>query len=38
MANTDIQPLIGLYVVLSYIRKYVSKPEKSSASYTDLQA
>jgi hypothetical protein len=38
MANTDIQPPIGLHTVLSYIGKYVSKPEKSSASYTELQA
>jgi hypothetical protein len=38
MANTDIQPPTSLRVVLSYIGKYVSKPEKSSASYTELQA
>jgi ATP-dependent DNA helicase PIF1 len=38
MANTDIQPPTGLHAVLSYIGKYVSKPEKSSASYTELQA
>ena len=38
MANTDIQPPTTLYVVLSYIGKYVSKPEKSSVSYTELQA
>jgi ATP-dependent DNA helicase PIF1 len=38
MANTDIQPPTELRAVLSYIGKYVSKPEKSSASYTELQA
>jgi hypothetical protein len=38
MANTDIQPPTSLCVVLSYIGKYVSKPEKSPASYTELQA
>ena len=37
-ANTDIQPPTGLGAVLSYIGKYVSKPEKASASYIDLQA
>ena len=38
MANTDIQPPTTLHAVLSYIGKYVSKPEKSSLSYTELQA
>jgi ATP-dependent DNA helicase PIF1 len=38
MANTDIQPPTDLRTVLSYIGKYVSKPEKSSASYAELQA
>src|SRR6266480_3923106 len=38
MANTDIQPPTSLYAVLSYIGKYVSKPEKSSLSYTELQS
>ena len=38
MANTDIQPLTDLYTMLSYIGKYISKPEKSSASYAELQA
>ena len=38
MANTDIQPPTNLHAVLSYVGKYVSKPEKSSASYTELQA
>jgi hypothetical protein len=37
MANTDIQPPTSLRAVLSYIGKYVSKPEKSSASYAELQ-
>ena len=38
MANTNIQPSTGLRAMLSYIGKYVSKPEKSSASYIELQA
>src|SRR5277367_5612343 len=38
IANTNIQPPTSLHAVLSYIGKYVSKPEKSSASYTELQA
>jgi hypothetical protein len=38
MANTDIQPPTSLHAVLFYIGKYVSKPEKSSASYAELQA
>jgi ATP-dependent DNA helicase PIF1 len=38
MANTDIQPPTTLHGVLSYVGKYVSKPEKSSASYTELQS
>jgi ATP-dependent DNA helicase PIF1 len=38
MANTNIQPLTTLRAVLSYIRKYVSKPKKASASYAELQA
>ena len=38
MANTDIQPPTSLQAVLSYIGKYVSKPEKSSLSYTELQS
>src|SRR6266516_2086781 len=38
MANTNIQPPTSLHAVLSYIGKYVSKPEKSSASYTKLQS
>ncbi|MGH7240097.1 MAG: hypothetical protein ACREHG_08535, partial [Candidatus Saccharimonadales bacterium] len=38
MANTDIQPSTSLYAVLTYLGKYVSKPEKSSISYTELQA
>ena len=37
MANTDIQPPTGMHAVLSYLGKYVSKPEKSSLSYTELQ-
>ena len=36
MANTDIQPSTSLHAVLSYLGKYVSKPEKSSISYTEL--
>ena len=38
MANTDIQPPTTLHGVLSYVGKYVSKPEKSSVSYTKLQS
>ena len=38
MANTNIQPPTTLAAVLSYVGKYVSKPEKSSTSYTELQA
>ncbi len=38
MANTDIQPPTSLHAILSYIGKYVSKPEKSSLSYTELQS
>ena len=37
-ANTDIQLPTSLGAVLSYIGKYVSKPEKASTSYIDLQA
>jgi hypothetical protein len=37
LANTDIQPPTSLAAMLSYIGKYVSKPEKSSVSYTELQ-
>jgi ATP-dependent DNA helicase PIF1 len=38
LANTDIQPPLTMHPVLSYLGKYVSKPEKSSVSYTELQA
>ena len=38
MANIDIQPPTTLTAVLSYVGKYVSKPEKSSVSYTELQS
>jgi hypothetical protein len=38
IANTDIQPLTSLHAVLAYLGKYVSKPEKSLLSYTELQA
>ena len=38
LANTDIQPSTTLNGILTYLGKYVSKPEKSSASYTKLQA
>jgi ATP-dependent DNA helicase PIF1 len=38
MANTYIQPLTSLEAVLSYIAKYVSKPEKSSDSYLEMQS
>jgi hypothetical protein len=36
--NTDIQPPTSLHAVLSSVGKYVSKPEESSVSYTELQA
>src|SRR5580692_1433760 len=38
MANTDIQPPTSLEALLSYITKYVSKPEKASTSYQEMQA
>ena len=38
MANKDIQPLTSLQAVLSYMAKYVSKLEKASASYLEMQA
>ena len=38
MANTDIQPPTNLQAVLSYIVKYVSKSEKASISYLEMQA
>jgi hypothetical protein len=38
MANSNIQPPTSLYAILSYIGKYVSKLEKSSTSYTELQS
>ena len=38
MANTDIQPPTSLEALLDYITKYVSKPEKSSTSYIEMQA
>jgi ATP-dependent DNA helicase PIF1 len=38
MANTDVQPSVTLHGVLQYLSKYASKPEKSSVSYTELQA
>jgi hypothetical protein len=36
MANTDIQPPTSLRAVVSYIGKYVSKPEKSSVSWVTV--
>ncbi len=38
MANTDIQPSTSLHAVLNYLGKYVSKAEKASTSYIELQA
>jgi ATP-dependent DNA helicase PIF1 len=38
MANIDIQPLISLEILLNYITKYVSKPEKLLTSYIEMQA
>src|SRR5216117_943282 len=37
MANTDAQPPTTLHALLKYVAKYASKPEKKSASYTELQ-
>jgi len=37
MANTDAQPPASMHALLKYIAKYASKPEKKSASYTELQ-
>jgi ATP-dependent DNA helicase PIF1 len=37
LANTDVQPPLTLHGLLGYLGKYVSKPEKSSVSYTELQ-
>jgi hypothetical protein len=37
MANIDIQLPISIYIVLSYLGKYVSKLEKFSMLYTKLQ-
>ena len=36
-ANIDIQPSNSLTGVLNYIGKYVSKPEKKSGSYKEIQ-
>lgn len=38
LANTDIQPPLTMRAVLTYLGKYVSKPEKASVSYTELQS
>jgi hypothetical protein len=38
LANTDFQSPLTMHAVLSYLGKYVSKPEKSSVSYAKLQA
>jgi ATP-dependent DNA helicase PIF1 len=38
MANIDIQPLTSLAALLDDITKYVSKLEKSSISYLEMQA
>lgn len=37
LANTDIQPPLTTHAVIGYISKYVSKAEKASVSYTELQ-
>jgi hypothetical protein len=37
IANTDIQPPTTLYTILNYIGKYISKPEKLSMFYTEIQ-
>jgi hypothetical protein len=36
--NIDIQPFINLYIILFYIKKYISKLEKSSLFYIKLQS
>jgi hypothetical protein len=38
MANTDIQPPTSLEAILAYVAKCVSKPEKASTSYLEMQA
>jgi hypothetical protein len=37
LANTDIQPSTSLKAVIEYAAKYVSKPEKQSTSFQQLQ-
>lgn len=37
MANTDAQPATTFEGLLQYVAKYVSKPEKSSHSYMEIQ-
>lgn len=38
MANTDIQPATTLVGLVKYIAKYVSKPEKASMAYKDMES
>jgi len=38
MANTDIQPATTLIGLVKYIAKYVSKPEKASMAYKDMES
>lgn len=38
LVNTDIQPLITLYIVLRYLIKYISKSETLSVLYIELQS
>ena len=38
MANTDIQPATTLIGLVKYVAKYVSKPEKASMAYKDIES
>jgi hypothetical protein len=38
MANTDIQPATTLIGLVRYIAKYVSKPEKASMAYKEMES
>jgi ATP-dependent DNA helicase PIF1 len=38
IANTNIQPSTSLEAILTYITKYMSKPEKTLTSYLEIQA
>jgi hypothetical protein len=38
MVNTDIHPATTLIGLVKYIAKYVSKPEKASMAYKDIES